>query len=86
MYYVTFKLPLKSFLTVLVSPLSLALLFFIVYSLKDYIFQIDHLFLSLTVNIVLFFLISIIYIQMTKEYDVVLRLKVLLEKGKNYKL
>ena len=83
MYFITFKLPIRSFLRLYVSPLLLSLLLFLVFILKDYFIPIDNLFFSLAVNTVLFFLLSIMYVQLAKEYNIAQWLKVLLQKGKN---
>lgn len=83
MYFVTFKLPIGVFLRLFVSPLTLSLLLFLVFRLKEHFIQIDYLFISLALNIVVSFLLSIIYIQLTKEYDIVKWLKNLSQKKRN---
>lgn len=70
MYYVTFKLPIRSFLKLFVSPLLLSLLLFFVYSLKEYITQFNHQFISFAVNLFLYVLLCLIYLHFTKQFDI----------------
>jgi len=70
MYKITFRLPIKSFIKVLISPFFLASLLLMVFSIKDLFLHIEHQLLSLTVNAFLFLLFSMIYVQLTHEFKI----------------
>lgn len=75
MYYVTFRLPIKSFMKMFVSPLLLTLTVFLIFKLYSHFFQIENLLLSFIIYSFLFMIIFGSYIQFTNEYDIIKKLK-----------
>lgn len=79
MYYVTFKLPIKPFLRMFVSPFILSVAVFLVFILYSSFVHIENLMISFTIKGLLFFIIYGSYVQLTKEYDIIKKLKGILK-------
>ena len=80
MYRKTFRLPIGPFFGVLLSPLLLSALIFALFSLKERLLQIDHLLLSLAVNLLLLLFSSAAYLQLCGEYNLLNGVKQLLQR------
>lgn len=79
MYYVTFKLPIKPFLRMFVSPFILSVAVFLVFILYSSFVHIENLMISFTIKGLLFFIIYGSYVQLTKEYDIIKKLRGILK-------
>ena len=80
MYRVTFKASMKRFFKTLISPLVLSLLLFLLFSLFTRFVQLDRLMASLLVHGGLFLIIFGLYIQGSKEYDIIKRIREVLKR------
>ncbi len=80
MYRVTFKASRKRFFKTLISPLVLSLLLFLLFSLFTRFVQLDRLMASLLVHGGLFLIIVGLYIQGSKEYDIIKRIREVLKR------
>lgn len=75
MYYVTFKRKMNQFIKVLVSPFILSILLFVFLSLFSTFISFNNLILSLIIKSVLAFVVWGMYLQVTKTFDIIKKIR-----------
>ncbi len=80
MYWVTFKMSMADFWKQLLSPLILTFILAVASVGLVKLVPDINLFVDLSIKGIVYLIISISYIQLTKEYDIISKLKTLKQK------
>lgn len=80
MYYVTFKRKMNQFINVLISPLILSIILFVFLSVSSTFISFNNLILSLIIKSVLSLVVWGMFLQVTKTFDIMEKIRSVLGK------
>ena len=80
MYYVTFKRKMNQFINVLISPLILSIILFVFLSVSSTFLSFNNLILSLIIKSVLSLVVWGMFLQVTKTFDIMEKIRSVFSK------
>lgn len=75
MYKYAFKTPLLKMIKLLINPLGNGILLAIILYIENHFLEIPNEYISLIIKLMISFLITVIYIQLSKRYDLIKKIK-----------